>query len=96
MGHQIIRQPDGKLCAFSTESDTIVLADATPKELADRFAQDAAREARSNTRRIAERVLSNQARSIYYQLTMAYAEAVEEHRRHEGDPDMIQSEEGQS
>jgi hypothetical protein len=91
MGHQIILQPDGRLCAFSSIVDQIVLADATPQELEDYYAELAADESRRQTRRIIDAVLAEEPRRVYGQFVMTYAEAVEEHRSRGGEPELAKS-----
>lgn len=88
MGHQIIKQPDGRLCVFSTFTDNIILADATADELADYYAEDAAEKARKETKRLTDMVLNGEKRP-YFQRTMTYDEAVELHRKHNGEPGMM-------
>ncbi len=90
MGHQIIKQPDGKLCVFSSFNDNIILADATAEELSDWYAERAARDARRETKRLTDMVLAGEKRP-YFQFTMTYAEAVEKHREMGGDEDMVVS-----
>jgi hypothetical protein len=77
MGHQIIQQPDGKLCVWSTIVDALVVVDATPDELIEMYALKAAQEARERTRRIIDLVQSGQATKAYHQFTMTYDEAIE-------------------
>lgn len=77
MGHQIIQQPDGRLCVFSTITDSIIVHDATADELITHYADYAATEARERTRRIIDLVESGHARQAYYQFTLTYDEAVE-------------------
>lgn len=76
MGHQIIQQPDGNLCVWSTVVDELIITDATPQELADYYADRAATDARIETQEIIERVLAGEARKVYFQFTMTYDEAV--------------------
>lgn len=77
MGHQIIQQPDGLLCVFSTVTDSIIIRDATAAELIADYAEMAAVEARERIRRIIDLVEAGDARKAYYQFTMTYDEAVE-------------------
>ena len=74
MGHQVIKQPDGKLAVFSSVVDDWIITDATAQELEDHYAAVAGK-ARAGTREITEAVLSGNARKIYYQFTMTYEEA---------------------
>lgn len=47
MGQQIIRQPDGKLAVFASITDTFTVVDATPEELVEWRAEEAAERARA-------------------------------------------------
>lgn len=86
MGHQIIRQPDGLLAVFSTEVDGWVVYDATPDELLDWYAAQAAEDARARTQRVLDAVLSDQARKVYAQFTKTFDEANNEHLEHGHEP----------
>jgi hypothetical protein len=59
MGQQIIRQPDGKLAVFSSVVDAFVVVDATPEEIIEWRAQEAAEQARERTRAELARVLDS-------------------------------------
>lgn len=76
MSHQIIPQPDGRLCVWSTVVDEIIIVDAEPDELVEYYADRASEDAREKSRRIIDLVSAGQARKVYYQFTMSYAEAV--------------------
>ncbi len=89
MGHQIMRQPDGKLAVFSTNTDTILLADATPDELLDYYAEQAAAEARRSTQRVIDLVQAGRDREAYGQFTRTYEERVEQHRKSGGEERMV-------
>lgn len=84
MGYQIIKQPDGRLCLWSTYTDSIVATDATAEEVISFFikraAEDARRSAGRSAGRIVDLVLADRARETYYQFTMTYDEAVEQNR----------------
>ena len=75
MGHQIIRQPDGKLAVFSSFVDSWILMDATPEDLGDYYAEKAAEDARRGVARVLEHVLAGEPRKAYYQFTMTFEEA---------------------
>jgi hypothetical protein len=81
MGHQIIRQPDGRLCVFSTVVDDFVYADCDPEPLIEHYAAEAAQDTRERVRRVIENVLSGNPQKSYYQFTMTYEEALAESRR---------------
>lgn len=77
MGHQIIKQPDGKLAVFSSVVDDWIIAGATREELGDYYAEDAARKARESALQACDAVLDGEPRAVYYQFTMSYEEACE-------------------
>lgn len=89
MGHQIIKQPDGRLCVFSSIVDEIIVADATAAELGDFYAEREAERARSDVKRLTDAVLAGNPRLVYHRFVMTYPEAVAKHRNGGGDPDMI-------
>lgn len=86
MGHQIIVQPDGLLCVWSTVVDDFLLTDATGQELVDWYTQQAADKAREETVRVVNAVTFGEAKKIYRQFTMTYDEAEATRRwRHGGE-----------
>lgn len=84
MSHQIIQQPDGRFCVFSTVVDEIVIWNATPAQLVDHYRQEAADRAEAEARRVIGHVQGGNARKAYYQFTMTYDEAVAEHQARGG------------
>jgi len=81
MGYQIIKQPDGKFCVWSTYVDSIVITDATADELVEHFAEQAAEDSRRRqTRNLIAKVESGVPRAAYYQFQMTYEEAVAKSR----------------
>lgn len=85
MGQQIIKQPDGKLAVFSNNTDTFIVVDATPEELVEWRAEEAAEAARERTRTELEKVLAGDSRAAYFQFAMTWEEAAELNREHGGD-----------
>ena len=81
MGRQVIKQPDGRLCIFSNNSDTIIARDMTPADVIEYFSSRARRIAETDAARIVDRVLANAAREVYYQFAMTYEEAEATHRQ---------------
>ncbi|CAL9480775.1 hypothetical protein [Streptomyces sp. enrichment culture] len=79
MGQQIIRQPDGRLAVFDTVSDTFIVVDATPEEVIEWRAEEAADTARSRTRDELNRVATTER--PYRQFTLTWAEAASRHAR---------------
>jgi hypothetical protein len=76
MSHQIIQQPDGRFCVFSTVVDALVLVDATADALLDYYGEQAAAEAERRVKKIIANVTAGNARKSYYQFTLTYDEAV--------------------
>lgn len=76
MAHQIIEQPDGKLCVYSTIVDSIIIENATGQELLDYYAAEAAIAARAHISKIIAHVRNHEPEKVYRQFTMTYNEAV--------------------
>jgi hypothetical protein len=87
MGQQIIQQPDGKLAVFSSVTDTFIVVDATPEELVEWRAEEAAEAARERTRAELEKVLAGDSGAPYHQFAMTWEEAAQLNREHGGDLD---------
>ncbi|MDJ1137940.1 hypothetical protein [Streptomyces iconiensis] len=85
MGQQIIRQPDGSLAVFSTTTDTIIVAGASPDELIEWHAEQAAQAAREQASRHIQHVLDGDAETVYGRRAMAWEDAVRISREHGGD-----------
>lgn len=75
MGHQIIRQPDGKLAVYSSGVDAWMIVDSSPEELLDYYAERAADDARRSARRTIDAVLADAPQQVYYQFAMTFDEA---------------------
>ncbi len=73
MGHQIIKQPDGKFCVFSTVVDDFVMADATPAEIIEDYVEHERQRITEDVSRIVGQLEAQQ--KPYYQFTMTYEEA---------------------
>jgi hypothetical protein len=82
MGQQIIQQPDGRLAVFSSEVDGFIILDATPEELLNWRAEQAAERARRDTQRELDHVLAGDPRGVYFQFTRTWEEACRVHREH--------------
>ncbi|MDX2550141.1 hypothetical protein [Streptomyces stelliscabiei] len=81
MGQQIIKQPDGKLAVFSSIVDAFIVVDATPEEILDWRAEEAAAKERERTQRELDAVLAGDPRRVYYQFTRTWEEASEMDRQ---------------
>ena len=81
MGQQIIKQPDGLLAVFSSIVDGFIVVDATPEEILDWRAEQAANDARRATQRELDAVLADDPRRVYYQFVRTWEEASEMDRK---------------
>lgn len=79
MGHQIVKQPDGRLAVFSTTADGFLFFDATEEEVVEYYAEEAAERARESTRRTIEMVKTGKPRAPYAQFTLSWKEAMAMH-----------------
>lgn len=96
MGQQIIKQPDGRLAVFSSNTDTFIVVDAIPEELIEWRAEEAAEKARQDTRRELDAVLADDPRRVYFQFAMAWEEAARKDREHGGEFSAVQPDPGNS
>ena len=87
MGQQIIKQPDGKLAVFSSVVDAFLVVDATPEEIIEWRAEEAAQKAREQTQRELAHVLAGEPRKAYYQFTKTWEEASRLDRENNDDLD---------
>lgn len=73
MGHQIVKQPDGRLAIFSDGVNDWLVWDATPDEIVEYYAKRAADSARDSARRTVEAVMEDRAREVYCQFVETFA-----------------------
>jgi len=85
VGQQIIKQPDGKLAVFSSIVDAFIVVDATPEEILDWRAEEAAAKERERTQRELDAVLADDPRRVYFQFTRTWEEASEMDRENGGE-----------
>lgn len=85
MGHQIIKQPDGRLAVFSSVVDAFIIVDATPEELKEWYAQEAAQDARERTQRTLDKLNSQGADGVYGRRALTWEEASRMNEEHGGD-----------
>jgi hypothetical protein len=74
MADQIIKQPNGKFCVFSTVVDDIVIEDAAGHELVEYYAHKAAEREAEAVNKILFAL--DRGEKPYYQFTMTYEEAL--------------------
>lgn len=85
MGSQILRQPDGLYAVFSSETDTIVVWDATEDEIVEHFVEIAAERARRDVQRVLGHVSAGEPRRAYYQFALTWEGALAKDREHRGE-----------
>lgn len=85
MGQQIITQPDGRLAVFSSITDTFIVVDATPDELVEWRAEEAAEQARERTRREVDKVLAGDSELAYRGRALSWEDAARMDREHGGE-----------
>lgn len=74
MGHQIVKQPDGRLAIFSDGVNDWLRWDMTPHEVVEYYAERAAQSARESASRTVHYVMTDNPRKAYYQFTRTFAE----------------------
>jgi hypothetical protein len=85
MGQQIIQQPDGLFAVFSTVTDSLIITDATPEELVEWRAEQAAERARESARTELKNVMAGEPWKSYYFRVLTWDEVQEmEKQRKEG------------
>lgn len=75
MARQIIEQPDGKYCVFSSIVDGFIIKDATREEIVESFAEEARQDTIVSINSTFDKLESGGR--PYYQFTMSYEEALE-------------------
>lgn len=82
MGHQIIKQPNGLYCLFSSVVDAFILLDATPQDIIDEWVNDYREQVTEKVKRIVSELETGG--KPYHQFTMSFAEAVDSTIEHCG------------
>lgn len=72
MGHQIIKQPNGKFALWSTVTDDFLLEDVTPSEIADYEIKCHSRFVIDHTINIVQKL--DKGEKPYYQFTLTWEE----------------------
>lgn len=85
VGNQIIKQPNGFFAVFSSNTETVLVWDATADEIVEHFAERAAWDARDAARRLVALVDSGNTREAYHQFAMTWDEALRKDEDHGGD-----------
>lgn len=72
---QIIKQPNGLYCLFSSNEDDFVLFNATPEEIVEELASDYRKEMEEKVQKIIEKL--GAGGKPYYQFTKSFQDALE-------------------
>lgn len=75
MGHQIIKQPDGRLAIYSSVVDAWICWDMSEADVENYYAERAANDARESARRTVNHVMAGNPSEVYCQFAMTFAEA---------------------
>jgi hypothetical protein len=82
LGRQILKQPDGKLAVWSTNSDSIIIYDASEADIVTYFLERDVRDSIAATMKIIDELEAGE--KPYYQFTMTYEEALRKHEERHG------------
>lgn len=85
MGSQILRQPNGLFALFSSNSDRIIVTDATREEILDHFVGLAVQDTIRGVSQVLDHVESGHPDQAYYQFALTWDQAVTRDREHGGD-----------
>jgi len=77
MGHQIIKQPDGKWCVWSSIVDQFIVIDVTKQELIDWYGNRAKLAAELRTQEIFEQL--EKGENPYFQFAITFNELAKTH-----------------
>jgi hypothetical protein len=86
MGRQIIKQPNGKFCIFSSIVDNVVAYDCTKEEIIEESVRHSGEISRSRVEQVFEKLEVGE--KPYYQFTMTYEEMLEEIKDQHGQEEM--------
>lgn len=75
MGRQIIKQPNGKYCVFSTMCDNIICYNATPEEIIEWWLEEAKEEVVERVNGVVEKIEKDE--KPYRQFTKTYEEMIQ-------------------
>ncbi len=75
MGRQIIKQPNGKYCIFSSVVDNVTFYDMTVEKIIEEWTNEARLDIERKVKDIVSKIENNQ--QPYYQFTKRYDEMVE-------------------
>lgn len=72
MGRQIIKQPNGKFCVFSSIVDNIISYDMTEEDIINEFVAESREDIERRVKEIISQLNNNE--KPYYQFTYSYEE----------------------
>ena len=81
MGSQIIKQPNGLYCRFSSISDLIEIWNATPEDLIEHAVNHFRETVSKQINEVIEKLNQEGGGRPYYQFTMTFEEALAETKR---------------
>jgi hypothetical protein len=76
MGRQIIKQPNGKYCIFSSVVDNVILYDMTAEEIIEEWTKEAREDIERKVKDIVSKIDKNE--KPYFQFTKNYDEMIED------------------
>lgn len=76
MGRQIIKQPNGKYCIFSSVVDNVTFYNMTQDEIIDEWTKEAREDIERKVKDIVSKIENNE--KPYFQFTKNYDEMIEE------------------
>jgi hypothetical protein len=82
LGRQILKQPDGEFAVWSTNSDSIIIYDATEADIVTYFLERDVRDSIAATMKIIDELEAGE--KPYYQFTMTWEQALKEHEERHG------------
>ncbi len=85
MGHQIIKQPNGLFCVFSSVVDHVILYDATSEDIIEERVKEATENIRKGV--LATCAELDAGKKPYHQFTMTCKEMVRTIKSHHGKDD---------
>ena len=88
MGNQIIKQPNGLYCRYSSISDLIEIWNATPEDLIEHAVSYFRETVTKQINEVIEK-LNTEGGNPYYQFTMTFEEALKQTKKH-GKPEHYQ------
>jgi len=85
MGNQIIKQPTGRYAIFSSNSDQIILWDATADQVVAEFVGWVVEDTERRVREHLANVDAGEPEKSYHQFAMTWAEALADDKTHGGE-----------